>query len=160
MSKLTHVDEQGRASMVDVGDKPVTKRIAEASARVVMKPETLAAIKEGGVKKGDVLAAARIAGIQAAKMTPALVPLAHPVPIDQVEVEFVFEQNAIMVRTRASATARTGVEMEALCAAAGAALCIYDMAKAIDRGMVVTDLMLTKKSGGRSRDWDRTKAVK
>jgi len=156
MAKLTHVDDKGKARMVDVGEKPVTRRRAIASGRVTMKPETAAAIKEGAIKKGDVLAAARLAGIQAAKRTAELIPLAHPLPLDHVAVDFEVKDESVEVRAEASVTARTGVEMEALAAVIGAALCIYDMAKAIDRGMAITDVRLEEKSGGRSGEWKRS----
>ncbi|HUT52804.1 MAG TPA: cyclic pyranopterin monophosphate synthase MoaC [bacterium] len=155
MAKLTHIDKQGAARMVDVGGKKVTRRRAVASGRVLMKAETAAAIKAGLVKKGDVLAAARIAGILAAKKTAELVPLAHPLGLDHVAVEFEVKQDMVEIRAQASVRGRTGVEMEALCAVAGAALCIYDMAKAIDRGMVISDIRVDQKSGGRSGTWKR-----
>lgn len=155
MVKLTHIDDEGKARMVDVGEKEVTRRRAVAKARVAMKPETAAAIKDGAIKKGDVLAVARVAGIQAAKRTSELIPLTHPLPLDHVAVDFEVKENCVEIRAEASVTARTGVEMEALCAAAGAALCIYDMAKAIDRGMTITDIRLEEKSGGRSGEWKR-----
>jgi cyclic pyranopterin monophosphate synthase len=155
LAKLTHIDEKGRAAMVDVGEKGVTRRRAEASGRVVMKAETAAAIRAGAVKKGDVLAAARIAGIMAAKRAWELIPLAHPLPLDHVAVEFAIEDEAVVIRAEAAVTGKTGVEMEALTAVVGAALCIYDMAKAIDRGMAITEVRLEHKSGGRSGDWRR-----
>ena len=155
MAKLTHIDDEGAARMVDVGEKEVTRRRAAATGRVKMEPETAVAIRDGAIKKGDVLAAARIAGIQAAKNAPQLVPLAHPIPLDFVSVDFEVKEDMVVITAEASAQARTGVEMEALCAVAGAALCIYDMAKAMDRGMVITDIQLEHKSGGRSGDWKR-----
>jgi len=155
MAKLTHIDDKGAARMVDVGEKEITRRRAAATGRVKMRPETAAAIRDGAIKKGDVLAAARIAGIQAAKNAPQLVPLAHPIPLDFVSVDFEVKEDMVVITAEASVEARTGVEMEVLCAVAGAALCIYDMAKAVDRGMVITDIQLEHKSGGRSGDWKR-----
>ena len=153
--KLTHLDEQGRAKMVDVGEKPITRRRAVAEGVVKMKTATAKAIREGALKKGDALALARVAGIQAAKRAPELIPLAHPLPLDHIGVELIVGNAEVKIRAEASVTARTGVEMEALCAVAGAALCIYDMAKAVDRGMEITGIRLVEKSGGRSGDWKR-----
>jgi molybdenum cofactor biosynthesis protein MoaC len=149
---LSHVDTQGRARMVDVSDKAETDRIAVAGARVVMKPETLARVQAGEIAKGDVLAAARLAGIMAAKRTSDLIPLCHPLALTSVEVELtcVSATSSIEVTATCRLKGRTGVEMEALTAASIAALTIYDMCKAIDRGMTVTDLRLLKKSGGKS----------
>ena len=155
MAKLTHLDEQGRAKMVDVGEKPITRRRAVAEGVVKMKTTTAKAIKEGALKKGDALALARVAGIQAAKRAPELIPLAHPLPLDHIGVELIVGNAEVKIRAEASVTARTGVEMEALCAVAGAALCIYDMAKAVDRGMEITGIRLVEKSGGRSGEWKR-----
>ena len=152
---LTHLDEQGRAQMVDVGGKPDTERIAVARGSVVMKPETLALIKAGQVEKGDVLAAARLAGINAAKHTWELVPLCHQVPLTHVAVDLEAdpEASAIHIEATAQTTAKTGVEMEALTAAAVAALTIYDMCKAADRGMCIQDVRLVMKRGGKSGEW-------
>jgi len=155
MSKLTHIDDFGNARMVDVGEKPITRRLAVASGRVRMAPATATAIREGAIKKGDVLAVARIAGIQAAKRASDLIPLSHPLPLDHVSVDFEVQADAVLIRASASVESRTGVEMEALTAVAGAALCIYDMAKAIDRGMEITEVRLEQKSGGRSGEWSR-----
>ena len=155
MSKLTHIDESGSARMVDVGEKPITRRRAVASGRVTMLPATATAIREGAIKKGDVLAVARIAGIQAAKRASDLIPLSHPLPLDHVSVDLEIKDDAVLIRASASVESRTGVEMEALTAVAGAALCVYDMAKAIDRGMEITGVRLEQKSGGRSGDWSR-----
>jgi cyclic pyranopterin phosphate synthase len=160
MAKLTHLDDRGAARMVDVGEKKVTRRRAEASGRVLMRPETAAAIRAGAVKKGDVLATARIAGIQAAKRAWEMIPLAHPLALDHVAVEFEVRDEMVLIRAEASVEAKTGVEMEALCAVAGAALCIYDMAKAIDRGMVIGEIRLEEKSGGRSGNWSRREKKK
>lgn len=155
MAKLTHIDEQGRAKMVDVGEKAVTRRRAVAEGVVKMKPATAKAIRENTLKKGDALATARLAGIQAAKRTPDLIPLAHPLPLDHIAVELTVGKAEVRIRAEAAVTARTGVEMEAMCAVAGAALCIYDMAKAIDRGMEIGGIRLLEKSGGRSGEWRR-----
>ena len=155
MSKLTHLNERGEAHMVDVGDKAVTAREAVAEGIIMMRPQTLALIREGGHKKGDVLAAARIAGILAAKKTWELIPLCHPVPLTHVEVELVPESEGVRCRATARTQAQTGVEMEALTAVQVALLTIYDMCKAVDRGMTLTDIRLLAKSGGRSGDWRR-----
>ena len=157
MAKLTHIDDQGRAKMVDVGEKPVTRRRAVAEGVVKMKPATAKAIRENSLKKGDALALARVAGIQAAKRAPELIPLAHPLPLDHVGVELTVGKDHVRIRAEAAVTARTGVEMEAMCAVAGAALCIYDMAKGIDRGMEIGEIRLVEKSGGRSGEWKRDK---
>lgn len=159
MDELTHLDEQGRARMVDVGAKDVSARRAVARARVLMSPETAAAVAAGDAPKGDVLGTARIAGIQAAKRTAELIPLCHPLPLDQVAVELSVDAAAGMVEVVAEArvTARTGVEMEALTAAAVAALTVYDMVKGLQRGVQITDVALLEKSGGRS-DWRRREA--
>jgi cyclic pyranopterin phosphate synthase len=150
MSKLTHLDEKGAARMVDVSAKAVTSRSATAHARIAMKPATLAMIRKGSAKKGDVLAAARIAGILAAKRTHELIPLCHPLLLSQVTVDFAFAKNVIEVTATAKLDGKTGVEMEALTACAIACLTIYDMCKAADRAMTVTDLRLVEKSGGKS----------
>ncbi|MFC1889315.1 cyclic pyranopterin monophosphate synthase MoaC [Thermodesulfobacteriota bacterium] len=155
MSKLSHLGSDGAAAMVDVGDKPATRRLARASALVKMAQATLEAIREGNLPKGEVFGAARIAGIMAAKRVYELIPLAHPLPIDHVTVNFHFVEEGVRVETEAGVTARTGVEMEALMAASVSALTIYDMAKAVDRGMAITDVRLDHKSGGRSGTWDR-----
>lgn len=153
MSKLTHLDEDGAARMVDVGGKPETARSATATGRIRMSPEALIAVREGSGPKGDVLAAARIAGIMAAKKTGELIPLCHPLALDAVQVDFVFEADAVRATARASLTGRTGVEMEALAAAGLALLTVYDMAKALDKGMVIEELRLLEKTGGKSGDW-------
>lgn len=143
--------------MVDVGDKEKTQREARASARLRLEPETLRALREGTTKKGDALATARIAGIQAAKRTPELIPLCHAIALTSVEVRFDFEEEpaAVAIETIARASDRTGVEMEALTAASVAALTLYDMLKAIDRGMVIERVQLEEKRGGRSGAWSR-----
>jgi cyclic pyranopterin monophosphate synthase len=153
---LTHLDEAGHARMVDVGEKPVTARTAVAACRVVMAPATAARLLEGDLPKGDALPVARIAGIQAAKRTPELVPLCHHVALTSVEVEVDVdaERGMAEVTATARATDRTGVEMEAMTAAAVAALTLYDLLKAVQRDVVVTDLRLRHKSGGRSGDVD------
>ncbi|MBE7210792.1 MAG: cyclic pyranopterin monophosphate synthase MoaC [Gluconacetobacter diazotrophicus] len=153
---LTHLDAAGRARMVDVGDKPETPRVAVAGARIMLRPETLRLIEAGGVAKGDVWAAARIAGIMAAKRTWELIPLCHPIPLEAVTVAFEpgTDGASVEVRAEARTTGRTGVEMEAMTAASVAALCIYDMCKAVDRGMRVDNLRLVRKSGGRSGVFD------
>jgi len=153
---LTHTDVEGRAHMVDVSDKAQTDRVAVAGARVVMQPATLARIRAGEIAKGDVLAVARLAGIMAAKRTAELIPLCHPLALTSVavELECVPESSAIEVTATCRLKGRTGVEMEALTAAGVAALTVYDMCKAIDRGMVVSDLRLLRKSGGKSGDYE------
>lgn len=153
MSKLTHLDDSGAAHMVDVGAKSATARRAVASGRITMSQACLAAIREGNAPKGDVLSAARIAGIMAAKRTGELIPLCHPLGLEAVTIEFVFEDTAIRATATASLTGKTGVEMEAMTAASIALLTIYDMAKAIDKGMVISDIRLIAKTGGKSGDW-------
>lgn len=154
-SRLTHVDETGAAHMVDVGDKAETTRTAIAEATVTMKPETLALILSGNAKKGDVLAVARIAGIMAAKKTHELIPLCHPLLLTKVTVDLVPDESlpGIRITTLARVKGQTGVEMEALTAASAAALTVYDMAKAVDRGMVIGGVRLLEKSGGKSGEW-------
>jgi cyclic pyranopterin monophosphate synthase len=158
LSEFTHLDAQGRARMVDVSEKDETDRIAVAGARVVMRPQTLERIRAGDVAKGDVLAVARLAGIMAAKRTAELIPLCHPLALTSVELdlECVPERNAVEITATCRLRGRTGVEMEALTAASVAALTVYDMCKAVDRGMTVTDIKLLRKSGGRSGDWEAT----
>jgi indole-3-glycerol phosphate synthase len=153
---FTHLDAEGRARMVDVSDKDETDRVAVAGARVVMRRETLERIRSGDVAKGDVLAVARLAGIMAAKRTAELIPLCHPLALTSVAVDLdcVPERSAVEITATCRLRGRTGVEMEALTAASVAALTVYDMCKAVDRGMVVTDLRLLRKSGGRSGDWE------
>jgi cyclic pyranopterin phosphate synthase len=153
MSELTHLDESGRARMVDVGGKAETQRVAIALGRIRMAPATLAALRDGKTPKGDVLAVARIAGIMAAKRTAELIPLCHPLALDAVSVEFAFVEDGIEARATASLTGRTGVEMEALTAVSVALLTIYDMAKAIDKAMILGDIRLVEKRGGKSGDW-------
>ncbi len=153
MSKLTHLDESGAARMVDVGGKAATARKAVASGRVTMSGEALAAIREGNAPKGDVLGTARVAGIMAAKRTGELIPLCHPLGLEAVTIDFAYEDSAIRVTATASLTGKTGVEMEAMTAASVALLTIYDMAKAIDKGMVIEGVRLIAKTGGKSGDW-------
>ena len=153
MTRLTHLDEAGNAAMVDVSGKAMTVREAVAEGRITMSAAALAAIREGAVKKGDVLATARIAGIMAAKKTSELIPLCHPLMLSKVAVDFAFETDGIRVTAMARLTAQTGVEMEALTAASMALLTIYDMAKALDKGMVIGGLRLLEKRGGKSGDW-------
>ena len=153
MSKLTHLDEQGAARMVDVGGKPEKARSASAEGRIRMSTATLAAVREGSGPKGDVLAAARIAGIMAAKKTGELIPLCHPLALDAVTVDFAFEDDGVLVAATASLTGKTGVEMEALTAASVALLTIYDMAKALEKGMTIEGVRLLAKTGGKSGDW-------
>jgi cyclic pyranopterin phosphate synthase len=153
MSELTHLDSQGRARMVDVGGKAQTQRVAVAKGRIRMNAATLAALRDGTTPKGDVLAVARIAGIMAAKRTAELIPLCHPLALDAVSVEFAFVEDGVEARATASLTGRTGVEMEALTAVSVALLTVYDMAKAIDKGMVIDGVRLIEKRGGKSGDW-------
>ena len=152
-NRPTHLDESGAAHMVDVGAKAATGRRAVAGGRVTMTPEALAAIRAGDAPKGDVLSTARIAGIMAAKRTAELIPLCHPLALTSVAVDFDWEADGISVRATAATTGPTGVEMEALTAASVALLTLYDMAKALDRAMVIGDIRLLEKSGGRSGDW-------
>ncbi len=158
MAGFTHFDEKGQALMVDVADKDVTVREAVARGEVRMKRETLDLILEGRAKKGDVLGVARIAGIMAAKRTPELIPLAHPLPLASVSIDFFpdKDRSVIEIEARIKVTARTGVEMEALTAVSCAALTVYDMCKAVDRGMVISEIRLMEKSGGRSGRFERT----
>lgn len=153
MSRLTHLDAQGKARMVDVGAKPETARKAVATGRIRMSDAALSAIRDGDMPKGDVLAAARIAGIMAAKKTGELIPLCHPLALDSVTVDFAIEDGAIRATATTTLTGRTGVEMEAMAATSIALLTIYDMAKALDKGMVIEDLRLLAKSGGKTGEW-------
>lgn len=151
--RLTHLDADGAAHMVDVGGKPATARRAVASGRITMSAQALEAIRAGNAPKGDVLGTARIAGIMAAKRTGDLIPLCHPLGLEAVSVDFAYEADAIRATATASLTGRTGVEMEAMTAASVALLTIYDMAKAIDKGMVIEGVRLIAKTGGKSGDW-------
>ncbi len=152
---FTHLDDEGRARMVDVGGKDVTRRRAVARARIAMRPETAEALTAGTVPKGDVLAVARVAGIQAAKRTSELIPLCHPLMLSSVVVDLVVGDAWVDVEAVTETVDRTGVEMEALTACSVAALTVYDMCKAVDRSMTVESLGLQEKSGGRSGDWRR-----
>jgi cyclic pyranopterin phosphate synthase len=155
MSALTHFDGQGQAHMVDVGAKASTHRVAIATGRIAMQPATLALVKGGTAKKGDVLGIARIAGIQGAKRTSDLIPLCHPLALTRVAVEFELDEaaQAVVCIATAETVGPTGVEMEALTAVQVALLTIYDMCKAVDRGMVITDVKLLEKKGGKSGEW-------
>jgi cyclic pyranopterin phosphate synthase len=154
---LSHFDARGQAHMVDVGDKNATHRVAVASGHIRMQPATLQLIVDGGHKKGDVLGIARIAGIMAAKKTSELVPLCHPIPLTHVSIEFETDtaESRVNAIARAETHGQTGVEMEALCAVQNALLTIYDMCKAVDRGMLIGEVRLEHKSGGKSGQWDR-----
>lgn len=154
VSGFSHLDPEGAAHMVDVSAKPVTRRVAAASCRVLLQSSTIAELQR--LPKGDALAVARLAGIQAAKRTDQLIPLAHPLPVDQVEVEVIPGERGVDIRSRVVTVARTGAEMEALVACSTAALALYDMVKARDRGAVVTDLRLEAKEGGKSGPWKRS----
>ena len=158
MTDLTHLDASGAAHMVDVGVKASTVREASASGRILMSSEALGAIRNGLTKKGDVLAVARIAGIMAAKKTSDLIPLCHPLALTSVTVEFAFGDSSITALATTRVTGPTGVEMEALAAVSVALLTLYDMTKAIDRGMVISDIAVLAKSGGRSGSWTRADA--
>jgi cyclic pyranopterin phosphate synthase len=153
MTTLTHFDAEGRAVMVDVSDKPETQRIATARVTVAMEPETAALIRSGQAKKGDVLGVARLAGIMASKRTADLIPLCHPLPIAAVTLDLVVEASAVEIEATVRTTGRTGVEMEALTAASVAALTVYDMCKAVDRGMRIDGLRVVHKAGGKSGEF-------
>jgi cyclic pyranopterin phosphate synthase len=157
MSDLSHVDDEGRVAMVDTSAKPRTARRAVASARVLMSPATVEAVREHRTPKGDPLETARIAGIMAAKRTAELIPLCHTLPLTHVDVRATLEDFGVRVEAEAATTAQTGVEMEALTAAAVAALTVYDMCKAVEKGVRVTDVQLEEKTGGKSGDWKRSK---
>ncbi|MEO1967832.1 MAG: cyclic pyranopterin monophosphate synthase MoaC [Sphingomonadaceae bacterium] len=153
MAELTHLDENGAARMVDVGGKKETRRTAIAEGRIRMSPEALDALTRGDLPKGDAFAAARIAGIMAAKRTGELIPLCHPLALESVAVDFTVEDHGIRVEARATLTGRTGVEMEAMTAVSMALLTLYDMGKAVDRAMVIDGIRLLAKTGGKSGDW-------
>ena len=157
MSDFTHFNEQGRAKMVDVGEKPISKRTATAAARVLVNRETFALIRSGGMKKGDVLTVAQIAGVMGAKRTPDLIPMCHPILMDGIDLELTLDETrrSVEIRATVSCDGRTGVEMEALTAAATAALTVYDMCKAVQKDMVITDLRLVSKTGGVHGDYFR-----
>ena len=156
MSGFTHFDEQGNARMVDVGGKEATERVATAKGSVLMQPETIALIRQGGIKKGDVLSVARLAGIMGAKRTPDLIPLCHPLALTSVAVDLSVDEarNAIDITATCKLSGKTGVEMEALTAVSIAALTVYDMCKAVDKAMRLTDIRLTHKSGGKSGTYE------
>lgn len=158
MADLSHFDEQGASRMVDVGEKPVTRRTAVAAARVRMRPETRKRVEDRDFRKGDVLEVARLAGIMAAKRTAEWIPLCHPLPLEAVEVGFDFPADPELIRITATVQVewKTGVEMEALTAASAAALTIYDMCKAVDRGMTIEEIALQEKTGGRSGHFKRS----
>ena len=161
MSKLTHLDKDGRASMVDVGHKDTTSREAVAEGSVYMAPVTLAAIRDGAVPKGDVLSSARIAGIMAAKRTPDLIPLCHPLPLTKIAIDFQIDEaeSRVIITSTVRCRGQTGVEMEALTAVSVAALTIYDMAKALEKTMSIGNVQLLQKRGGKSGDWQRSGAA-
>lgn len=153
MPGLTHIDADGAARMVDVGDKAVTQRQAVASGRITMSGQAAAAIAEGRTKKGDVLAVARVAGIMAAKRTSDLIPLCHPLPLTKIEIDLALDESGVTVTATAATAGQTGVEMEALTAVSVTLLTLYDMAKALDKAMVLSDIRLLTKQGGKSGDW-------
>jgi cyclic pyranopterin phosphate synthase len=155
MSELSHMDEEGRVRMVDTGAKAATARRARASVRVLMSQATVEAVRAHRTPKGDPLETARIAGIMAAKRTADLIPLCHPLPLTHVEVRATLEDGGVLIEAEAATNAQTGVEMEALTAASVAALTVYDMCKALEKGITVTDLRLEEKTGGKSGDWKR-----
>ena len=159
MNELSHVDEEGRVAMVDTGAKPQTARRARASVRVLMSAETVAALRAGRTPKGDPIETARIAGIMGAKRTAELIPLCHPLPLTHVDVRAEVRDEGVYIEAEASTNAQTGVEMEALTAAAVAALTVYDMCKAAEKGINITDLRLEEKTGGKSGEWIRKKEV-
>jgi cyclic pyranopterin monophosphate synthase len=150
---FSHFDQRGQAAMVDVGAKPVTERTATARALITMLPATLALIRSGGAKKGDVLGVARLAGIMAAKRTAELIPLCHPLPISAISLELTVAENTVEIAATVRTTGQTGVEMEAMTAASVAALTVYDMCKSVDRGMRIEALRLTHKAGGKSGEF-------
>ena len=157
MSDFTHFNEQGRAKMVDVGEKPVTTRTAVAAARVLVNEYTFELIKTGGMKKGDVLTVAQVAGVMGAKRTPDLIPMCHPILIDGINLELYLdeERKSVEIQAAVSCDGRTGVEMEALTAVSTAALTVYDMCKAVQKDMVITDIRLVSKTGGVHGDYNR-----
>ena len=155
MTKLTHLDEQGHAHMVDVSDKVETARTAVAKGKILLDPKTIALLRDNAIPKGDALAAARLAGIMAAKKTSDLIPLCHPLPITQASVELTIVDDGVEIEAVASITGRTGVEMESLTAVSVAALTLYDMVKAVDKAAIITDIRLEYKSGGKSGEFVR-----
>ena len=161
MSDFTHFNEQGRAKMVDVGEKPISQRVAVAAGRVLVKEETFTLIRSGGMKKGDVLTVAQIAGVMGAKRTPDLIPMCHPILMDGIDLELHLDESRLSVEIRASVSCggRTGVEMEALTAVTTAALTVYDMCKAVQKDMVITDIRLLSKTGGVHGEYHREEIV-
>lgn len=161
MSDFTHFNEQGRAKMVDVGEKPVSERTAAAAGRVLVNAETFALIKSGGMKKGDVLTVAQIAGVMGAKRTPDIIPMCHPILLGGIDLSLALDETRHSVEIIASVRCdgRTGVEMEALTAVSTAALTVYDMCKAVQKDMIITDIRLLKKSGGVHGDFERKEEV-
>lgn len=155
MTQLSHVDDQGRVRMVDTGNKQLTHRRAVASARVLLSPETVIALRERRTPKGDPLETARLAGIMAAKRTADLIPLCHPLPITHADIQATLEDDGVSLQAEVSTNAQTGVEMEALTAVSIAALTIYDMCKALEKGITITDVRLESKTGGKSGDYKR-----
>jgi len=155
VNNLSHIDEEGRIRMVDTGEKTITARRAEASARVLMSPETVAAVRRHRTPKGDPLEAARLAGIMAAKRTAELIPLCHPLPLTHIDVKASLVESGVLLNAEVSTNAQTGVEMEALTAVTVAALTVYDMCKALEKGMTITEVRLESKTGGKSGDYQR-----
>lgn len=155
MTQLSHIDEQGKVTMVDTSSKSITTRRAVASARVLMSPETIASLKAHRTPKGDPLEAARLAGIMAAKRTADLIPLCHPLPLTHIDVQATIEATGIYLEAEVATNAQTGVEMEALTAVSVASLTVYDMCKALEKGMTITDIRLESKTGGKSGDYQR-----
>ena len=153
--KLTHINEQGRARMVDVTEKPVTFRTAEAEGWIRMAPETAELIRTGGAPKGDVLAVAQVAGVLAAKRTHEIIPMCHPLRLTGVDIRFALEEAAVHIRARVKCKGETGVEMEALTAVSAAALTVYDMCKAVQKDMAICDIRLCRKTGGKSGDYEK-----
>lgn len=161
MSDFTHFNEQGRAKMVDVGEKPVSERTAVAAGRVLVNAETFALIKSGGMKKGDVLTVAQIAGVMGAKRTPDIIPMCHPILLGGIDLSLALDEtrNSVEITASVRCDGRTGVEMEALTAVSTAALTVYDMCKAVQKDMIITDIRLLKKSGGVHGDFERKEEV-
>lgn len=157
MSEFTHFNEQGRAKMVDVGEKPISQRTAVAACRVLVNEKTFALIQSGGMKKGDVLTVAQIAGVMGAKRTPDIIPMCHPILMDGIDLDLRLDEQKLSIEIRAavSCDGRTGVEMEALTAVSTAALTVYDMCKAVQKDMVITDIRLVSKTGGIHGDYTR-----
>ena len=156
MKQLTHVDDEGRVSMVDTSAKPITQRRAVASGRVLMAPETVSALRDHRTPKGDPLETARVAGIMAAKRTAELIPLCHPLPLTHIDVSALLEADGVALTAEVTTNAQTGVEMEALTAVAVAALTVYDMCKALEKGMTITAICLESKTGGKSGNYERS----